>query len=316
MLLFCYIITFISNSKYRITNTNIHGETGLTDDTDEKYLSRGFLIAIEGIDGAGKTTQAKLLVEKLKSEGYSAIALHEPTEGMWGQKIMTQAKDKKFNVSAKEELKLFLQDRIEDVKNNITPALKAKQIVVMDRYYFSSIAYQGARGLNIKKIEEINKEIAPPPDLMIILDVHPLVSLQRLEQKHGKALTAFEKPELLEKAREIFNTFADREYVKIVEDNGQHSPQEIANNIWSHVKPFIFRLTTGFDSKVDKLFKEFYLLFNQHNAYDENVLAIEKQLINLLCPKGKTECIPTYCVYKDTDTCDFIIKQRNYATKL
>jgi dTMP kinase len=307
----------MSKSIFRTTliwyaNIHVYGVNILSLSSKEKSLTQGFLIAIEGNDGAGKTTQVNLLVDRLKNEGYPVISLHEPTDGVWGQKIRDLIKNDRETVAVKEELNFIIQDRLEDVENNIKPALEAKQIVVMDSYYFSNIAYYGARGLNIEKMEELNKEIAPQPDLLLILDVNSSISMQRISQERREESNEKEKIELLEKTREKFNTFTNREYVRVVEDNGQCSPQEIANNIWGIAEPFILRLNNGFDSEVDQLFKEFYLLFNRNND-DEKALAIETQLISLLCPKGKTECVPTYCVYRETDTCDFLIKRRNYT---
>jgi dTMP kinase len=99
-------------------------------------LKHGVLIAIEGIDGAGKTTQSKLLVKKLVKEGYPAVCFHEPTEGKWGLKIKDLAKNGRHKTSPEEEMNFFYQDRIEDVKKNIRPALKDKKTIIMDRYYF------------------------------------------------------------------------------------------------------------------------------------------------------------------------------------
>src|SRR3989304_2353402 len=111
-------------------------------------LKRGILVAIEGIDGAGKTTQTAMLCARLCKNGYSAVSFHEPTDSKWGRKIRELAKNGRHKITAQDEMNLFYQDRIEDVKANINPALKRKNVVIMDRYYFSNIAYQSARGLN------------------------------------------------------------------------------------------------------------------------------------------------------------------------
>jgi dTMP kinase len=202
----------------------------------EKCLSKGILVAIEGIDGAGKTTQAKLLVEKLESKGYPVISLHEPTNSVWGQKIRELARSNRDKMSAEEELNLFVQDRIEDVEKNINPALEANKVVVMDRYYFSSIAYQGARGLDLEDIEQRNKKIAPVPDLLIILDVKPSVSLQRIHNNRADGPNEFEKDIHLEKSRKIFNQFANREYTRIIDGDGIRSPLNISEDIWCAVE--------------------------------------------------------------------------------
>jgi dTMP kinase len=215
----------------------------LPDCKEPKILQKGFLIVIEGIDGAGKTTQAQMLTEKLQSEGYPTVSLHEPTDSPYGQTIRNIAKGN-LKVSAEEELNLFVQDRILDVKQNIQPALTDCKIVIMDRYYFSSIAYQGARGLNLTEIEQQNKAVAPEPDLLIILDVKPDVSLNRIRLNRAEGPNEFENNIRLEKSRAIFNSFQNRSYTKIVEGNSQLSPKEISNNIWNIVKPLVAGLMT------------------------------------------------------------------------
>ncbi|MBI5183082.1 MAG: dTMP kinase, partial [Nitrospinae bacterium] len=126
------------------------------------------LIAIEGIDGVGKTTQSRLLEGYLKDKGYNVICMSEPTNGKWGRKIREMIKVGRDNTSPEEELYLFTEDRKEDVYMNILPALEEKKIVIMDRYYISSIAYQGALGIDRKRIKEMNEEFAPVPHLTII----------------------------------------------------------------------------------------------------------------------------------------------------
>jgi len=156
------------------------------------------LIAIEGIDGAGKTTIARFLKDELEKRGYSVVLLKEPTDGEYGRKI--KEAEKRFE--PEEELKLFLLDRKEDVENNILPALRDGKIVIMDRYYISSMAYQGARGLDMDEIQRANEEIAPKPDLVIILDVSPQEGLRRVGKRGNR--TIFEEESYLAKVRKNF----------------------------------------------------------------------------------------------------------------
>src|SRR6266516_1826503 len=101
----------------------------------------GFLIAIEGIDGAGKTTQAHFVQDKLMSRQLAVIRTKEPTMGHWGQILRDSALTGRL--SLEEEVEAFLNDRREHVTNTILPELKAAKIVILDRYYFSTVAYQG-----------------------------------------------------------------------------------------------------------------------------------------------------------------------------
>jgi dTMP kinase len=170
------------------------------------------LIAVEGIDGSGKTTIARYIKEILETKGLKCVLLKEPGDSTYGKKI----RESKLRLEKEEELKLFILDRIEDVNKNILPALKEGKVVIMDRYYLSNIAYQSVRGIDAEKIRKMNEKIAPKPDLVILLDVDPEVGLERVK-KRGK-LTPFEEPEYLKKVREAFVRNADSRTV-IVDAN-------------------------------------------------------------------------------------------------
>ncbi len=101
-------------------------------------LCRGLLFVFEGVDGAGKTTQVRLLAERLQAAGYDVLCLQEPTAGPWGQKLRHLAQHGREAIAPATELEWFLQDRREDVEHNIQPALARGQIVVLDRYYFAT----------------------------------------------------------------------------------------------------------------------------------------------------------------------------------
>ncbi|RLI73911.1 dTMP kinase [Archaeoglobales archaeon] len=169
------------------------------------------LIAIEGIDGSGKTTIANYLKDELEKEGFKVVVLKEPTNSVYGQRIK-QSLNNRLDVN--EELELFWLDRKHDVENNILPALENNYIVIMDRYYFSTIAYQGARGVDVDKIKEMNEEIAPKPNLVLILDVDPKVGVERIV-KRGDEPNKFEDLEYLKRVRSIFLKLRDENVVVI-----------------------------------------------------------------------------------------------------
>jgi len=181
-------------------------------------LKRGILITIEGIDGVGKTTQAKMLAEYLKGKGYEVEQLREPTTGQWGMKIRNLTKHGR-NVAPREECEMFLKDRIEDVQNNIIPALKNGRIVIMDRYYYSNMAYQGALGLDMNRIGEENEKFAPKPDLAIILDVPPEVGLARITNNRKEGLNYFETLDYQSKVRGLFLSMRSYDNVEILDGN-------------------------------------------------------------------------------------------------
>ena len=178
-------------------------------------LSQGVLIALEGIDGAGKTTQAQLLKDFLRQKGFEVVCFKEPTPGPWGRKIAEIARWGRKGISAQEEMELFLRDREEDVRDNILPALRENKIVIMDRYYYSSIAYQGALGLDPNEIKEINEQRFPKPDLVFILTIPPAEGIKRiLSRGQGSGIRgpqrspAYEEETYLTRVAKIFHELA------------------------------------------------------------------------------------------------------------
>lgn len=162
---------------------------------------KGRLITIEGIDGTGKTTQVQRLKEWLERHGVEAVALKEPTQGKYGQEIARRAQAGSFG--PQDELRLFMEDRREDVEKNIRPALESGKFVIMDRYYLSNMAYQGARGLDPERIRLENEAFSPVPDLIIILDLAPEKSMARVNTRKD-VVGHFENEAYLEKVRKIF----------------------------------------------------------------------------------------------------------------
>jgi dTMP kinase len=161
----------------------------------------GFLIAIEGIDGAGKTTQAQHIQSTLQARKLAVVRTKEPTTGKWGQILRDSAVTGRL--SLQEEVEHFIRDRREHVETVIKPALADGAIVVVDRYYFSSMAYQGANGIDPNEIMALNEQFAPEPDLLVLLDIDPKNGLERIKTRGDRA-NHFEKTGTLEKAREIF----------------------------------------------------------------------------------------------------------------
>jgi dTMP kinase len=167
-----------------------------------RRIHQGFFIVFEGLDGAGKTTQLHRLAHHLQQQGYAVVCLKEPTEGVWGQKLRQAAIQGKTNITPEQELAWFLADRRDDVERNIRPALARGQIVLLDRYYFSTMAYQGARGWSPQKLQRQNEAFAPPPQLLFLLDIPPAQGLDRIRQY--RHLDAFERLDYLERVAAIF----------------------------------------------------------------------------------------------------------------
>ena len=165
-------------------------------------LKRGILIVFEGIDGSGKTTQAEILMKNLQKKGVDAVYFQEPSKGKWGHLVKRKALIAD-SLSPREELALFQKDREDNVEKNLKPALQQKKVVILDRYYFSTMAYQGARGINPERIRRDNEKFAVRPDMVFILDVEASKGLKRIEDRKKKDML-FEREDYLVKVREIF----------------------------------------------------------------------------------------------------------------
>ncbi|MEM3464416.1 MAG: dTMP kinase [Candidatus Bathyarchaeia archaeon] len=189
---------------------------------------RGFFICVEGLDGCGKTTQAKILVRKLRKIGYDAVYTAEPSRGKIGKFIKRYCLHGSKRISSIVEALLFAADRYEHVETEIIPALKEGKIVVSDRYLYSSLAYQGAAGLNLDWIRRIN-EHAIPPNLAIFIDVEPNTVIKRLKPKKS----VMENLETQRKVREVYLKFVENG--ELVRVNGNKSKREVAKEILSTV---------------------------------------------------------------------------------
>lgn len=185
---------------------------------------KAFFICIEGLDASGKTTQAHRLVRNLRQRGFEAVYTTEPSSGEIGRFIRARILQRKKRVPSVVEAILFAVDRIDHVERRIKPALQKGKVVVCDRYMFSSMAYQGAEGLNIEWIEEINGS-ALPPDIAIYLDAPPEVVLKRMKRKRS----VMERLQVQRRVREV--------YMKLVESrrlmpiDGNRPADEVSKDI-------------------------------------------------------------------------------------
>ncbi len=159
----------------------------------------GWLVVFEGVDGAGKSTQLNLLSETLEKAKHLWIKTREPTDGPWGRKIRASAQSERM--SPHDELAAFVADRRQHVAEVIAPQLAAGKIVLLDRYYFSTVAYQGARGLSVDEVYLANA-FAPEPDLLFVFDLDPKVGLERVARRG--AVDLFEEERQQRRVREIF----------------------------------------------------------------------------------------------------------------
>jgi dTMP kinase len=174
--------------------------------TAQRPLARGILVALEGIDGTGKSTQARRLAALFSEQGYAVTLLREPTLSPWGRRIREATTASSGVLAPSQELDLFLQDRRYDVAAHIKPALAARRLVLMDRYYFSTIAYQGALGIDPEHIRRLNEAFAPVPDLVLLLMIPPAQALERIRRARGQADDMFEREDHLNKVDNVYRT--------------------------------------------------------------------------------------------------------------
>ncbi len=158
-------------------------------------LSRGILIALEGIDGSGKSTVASNLFEYLHSHNYCSMLTREPGATELGWQLRTLVQERKYPMCSKAEFLLFAADRAQHIHERVIPALEEKKIVISDRMSDSSLAYQGwGRGLSVDELQAINRFAMNgiTPDITLYIRVDPLTAYQRV-QSRNQQLTSFEK---------------------------------------------------------------------------------------------------------------------------
>ena len=202
-------------------------------------MSKGIFIVLDGMDGSGKSEMVKLLGRYISSndKNCNVLATREPSEGVYGKEIrdiLAQEEDPKIN--GKRLLELFIKDREDHLKKEVVPFLnktdKVKNIVICDRYYYSTIAFQATQGLDIKMLIEVNKGFLKP-DLALILNIKPEIALERIKTRKKEK---FEKLEFMKKLRKRF-----LEMPKLLNDNikvidASKSKEEVFEDIRQEVE--------------------------------------------------------------------------------
>lgn len=172
----------------------------------------GHLIVFEGIDGSGKSYHQKYVYDVFRSYHIDAVMMKEPTKSEYGEQIAKISRDE-YITNPEKEYELFLEDRkihmgiIEDF-------LKTGSTILLDRYYFSSLAYQGARGISIDRIMSDHKKFVIEPDLTFFFKVDVETAMRRIKER-GNLIPHFENPEYLGKVASIFDDIKHDSIVKV-----------------------------------------------------------------------------------------------------
>jgi dTMP kinase len=199
---------------------------------------KGSFIVIEGLDGSGKTTQATILAKRL-SRRHKLILTAEPSQGKIGTFIRTACLYEEKRLPTEIEALLFAADRIEHIRNEVKPALDEGKLVICDRYYYSSLAYQGSVGLSIDWIKTINT-CALHPDFSVFIDVEPERVLNRLQRRKS----IMETLETQRKVREVYLKFVEEG--ELIRVDGDKPREVLAEVLYAKVLDFLETVKSEF----------------------------------------------------------------------
>jgi dTMP kinase len=215
-------------------------------------VSKGFFISFEGTEGCGKSTQVKLLADQLTALGHRVRTLREPGGTPIGEEIRHTLKHSQQNhaMTAEAELLLMNASRAQLVREIIRPALAAGEIVVCDRFYDSSTAYQGyGRELNLEKVKAVIDFAVgdTKPQLTLFMHVPPEVSAERLRSRQANLPFVRDRIEesdrkFFERVAQGFDVIAAAEPQRIKLINGAQPVAMVCTKIWELVNPLLPRL--------------------------------------------------------------------------
>ncbi|HEV3113982.1 MAG TPA: dTMP kinase [Candidatus Binataceae bacterium] len=202
-------------------------------------MSKGLFITLEGIEGSGKTSHAATLAERLRAAGRGVLLTHEPGGTRAGEAIRAIFLDPAVSLQVAAELLLVLADRAQHVTETLAPALAGGEIVISDRYFDSTTAYQGyGRGFDLKLLGELNRLAASgvAPDLTILLDCRVETGLARTRLRTttgNRGPDRFEGADLdfHRRVRDGFLTLAKSEPRRIRLVNSERPREEVVADI-------------------------------------------------------------------------------------
>jgi len=194
-------------------------------------------IVIEGLDGSGKSTVTKLLAERFTAHNMPSYTTFEPTKNPIGELMRSILSGKVKNIENEAIALLFAADRYQHLKSEILPALERSH-VICDRYYYSSMAYQGVDPDTLERVVSYNQAVMPirKPDIVFFLNITPKECFRRVEQR-GEDISIFETlPELelryvrylaaIERMKETDNI--------VVVGSDTDSPEDVVSQMWAY----------------------------------------------------------------------------------
>jgi len=170
-------------------------------------MGQGLLVVFEGIDGSGKSTQQDMLASWLDMQGIPCATLAQPSGSLAGR-VLRAAIAAHRRLPSATELALFVRDRREQARSVIGPLLRRGTVVLLDRHYLSSVAYQGALGLDPLEILKTCERFSPVADATFLFDIDPTVALSRIRKT--RTADPFERSEYLVSVRELYLAWAPR----------------------------------------------------------------------------------------------------------
>jgi dTMP kinase len=210
-------------------------------------MTKGLFITFEGTEGCGKSTQVALLAERLRALGHRVHTLREPGGTPIGEEIRHTLKHSHANVAMTAETELLLMNasRAQLVREVIRPALAAGEIVVCDRFYDSTTAYQGyGRGLDLEKVKAVIEFAVgeTKPDLTLFFQVPPEVSAERLRSRQENLPFVRDRIEEADRAffdrvAQGYGVIAATETARVKSINGAQSIETVYAAIWQLVQP-------------------------------------------------------------------------------
>ncbi|MEW5924636.1 MAG: dTMP kinase [Candidatus Zixiibacteriota bacterium] len=193
---------------------------------------KGYFITFEGIDGCGKTTQLKMTEQYLSEKGLPVLVIREPGSTPLSEKIRDILLNMEFHINPVSELMLYVAARAELTRDVIIPSLLDGKIILCDRFFDSTTAYQGyGRDLDIESIKRLHTLSVGQfiPDLTFLIDVDYETSLTRRKQKADRLES--ESEEFFNKVRKGFLEISRQEPNRIVVIDGRKSIEEIFSEV-------------------------------------------------------------------------------------